>query len=80
VFYIILGVIVCVALAFWPATVASHKGHSFFGYFLLSIPFWWITLFIVYFGLRDKNQTSRDRADDKAAEKALDRDEAKGKS
>jgi len=58
VFWWILGVIVWLALAFWPASVASRKGHSFLGYFLLSIFFWWITLFIVYFGLKDNSQNS----------------------
>jgi ABC-type dipeptide/oligopeptide/nickel transport system permease component len=56
VFLWILGVIIWVSIAFWPASVASRKGHSFFGYFLLSIPFWWITLFIVYFGLKDNSR------------------------
>ena len=55
-FFWILGIIVWVAIAFWPATVAKNKGHSFLGYFLLSLLFWWITLFIVYFGLEDKTQ------------------------
>jgi ABC-type Mn2+/Zn2+ transport system permease subunit len=55
VFLWILGVIIWIAIAFWPATVAKNKGHSFLGYFLLSIFFWWITLFVVYFGLDDKN-------------------------
>jgi ABC-type Mn2+/Zn2+ transport system permease subunit len=54
VFFWMLGVVIWIALAFWPATVARNKGHSFLGYFLLSIPFWWITLFIAYFGLQDK--------------------------
>ena len=26
-----------VALAFWPARVAERKGHSFVGYFILSL-------------------------------------------
>jgi ABC-type dipeptide/oligopeptide/nickel transport system permease component len=56
-FFWILGVIIWVAIAFWPATVAKNKGHSFLGYFLLSLPFWWITLFIVYFGLKDNTTT-----------------------
>ena len=30
---------VWVALAFWPAFVARHKGHSFLGYFILSLFF-----------------------------------------
>jgi hypothetical protein len=53
----ILGVIAWIIIAIWPARVAARKGHSFWGYFLLSLLFWWITLFIVYFGLKDKTQT-----------------------
>ncbi len=37
-----------IAIAFWPARVAARKGHSFFGWFLLSLFFWWITLFVAY--------------------------------
>ncbi len=33
----ILLAVVWVALAFWPARVAGRKGHSFFGYFILSL-------------------------------------------
>jgi hypothetical protein len=43
-----------VIIALWPAFVAKGKGHSFFGWFLLSLFFWWITLFVVYFVLKDK--------------------------
>jgi ABC-type dipeptide/oligopeptide/nickel transport system permease component len=57
VFFWMLGAIIWIAIAFWPATIAKSKGHSFIGYFLLSIPFWWITLFIVYFGLKDETTT-----------------------
>ena len=32
-------VVIWVALAFWPARVASRKGHSFAGYFVLSLLF-----------------------------------------
>jgi hypothetical protein len=57
VFFWILGVFLWILLALWPARVAAAKGHSFWGYFLLSIFFWWITLFVVYFGLEDKTAT-----------------------
>ena len=30
-------IIVWILLAFWPAGVARHKGHSFIGYFLFSL-------------------------------------------
>jgi hypothetical protein len=55
----ILGVFLWILLALWPARVAAAKGHSFFGYFVLSLFFWWITLFIVYFGLDDKSHPAR---------------------
>jgi hypothetical protein len=29
--------IIWIAIAFWPARVAGRKGHSFLGYFLLSL-------------------------------------------
>jgi uncharacterized membrane protein SirB2 len=44
----ILGVIIWVALAFWPARVAGRKGHSFFGYFLLSLLFFPLALIMAY--------------------------------
>jgi len=31
--------IVWIAIALWPARVATRKGHSFFGYFLFSLVF-----------------------------------------
>ncbi len=70
----LLGLILWVILAFWPAIVANRKGYSFLLFLLVSIPFFWITLVVVYL-LKDKNQTAADRAADRAAEKALDREE-----
>ena len=35
----IIGIIIWIAIAFWPARVAGRKGHSFIGYFLLSLLF-----------------------------------------
>jgi hypothetical protein len=37
-----------VALAFWPARVAGRKGHSFFGFFLLSLLFFPLALIAAY--------------------------------
>ena len=42
----ILGLIAFIIIAFIPARIVSSKGRSFFLWFLLSIPFWWITLFV----------------------------------
>ena len=43
-----LFVVVWIALAFWPARVAGRKGHSFFGYFILSLIFWPLALILAY--------------------------------
>jgi hypothetical protein len=44
----IIGVIIWIAIAFWPARVAGRKGHSFFGYFLLSLLFFPLALILAY--------------------------------
>jgi len=50
-------VLLWVAIALIPANIAKSKGHSFWGWFLVSIFFWWITLFITIF-MRDRSATS----------------------
>ena len=35
-------------LAFWPARVAARKGHSFIGYFILSLFFFPLALIMAY--------------------------------
>ena len=47
-FWFIIGFIIWVAIAFWPARVASRKGHSFFGYFLLSLLFFPLAIIMAY--------------------------------
>jgi len=44
----IMGLIVWIAIAFWPARVAGRKGHSFVGYFLLSLFFFPLALIMAY--------------------------------
>jgi len=44
----IVGVIIWIALAFWPARVAGRKGHSFLGYFVLSLFFFPLSLILAY--------------------------------
>ncbi len=70
----ILGFIAWIIVAMWPARVASRKGHSFIGWFIVSLFFWWITLFWVYLGMEDKTRTSRDDKADLAVQRAMDRD------
>jgi len=40
--------IIWIAIAFWPARVAARKGHSFIGYFLLSLLFFPLALIMAY--------------------------------
>jgi hypothetical protein len=44
----VLTLIVWVALAFWPARVARRKGHSWIGYFILSLFFFPLALIMAY--------------------------------
>jgi hypothetical protein len=37
-----------IAIAFWPARVAGRKGHSFIGYFVLSLIFFPLALILAY--------------------------------
>jgi hypothetical protein len=53
----IVFVIIWIALAFWPARVAGRKGHSFFGYFVLSLFFFPLALIIAYM-LRDRTKAA----------------------
>lgn len=49
----ILFLVAWVLIAFWPARVASRKGHSFIGYFFLSLLFFPLALIIAY-AVRDR--------------------------
>ena len=44
----LLAVIVWIAIAFWPARVASRKGHSFILFFLFSLVFFPAALIVAY--------------------------------
>ena len=44
----IIGLIIWIAIAFWPARVAARKGHSFLGYFILSLIFFPLALIMAY--------------------------------
>jgi hypothetical protein len=43
-----IALIIWVAIAFWPARVAARKGHSFVGYFILSLVFFPLALILAY--------------------------------
>jgi hypothetical protein len=44
----IIGLIIWISIAFWPARVAGRKGHSFIGYFFLSLLFFPLALIMAY--------------------------------
>ena len=44
----VLGLIIWIMIAFWPARVASRKGHSWLGYFILSLFFFPLSLIMAY--------------------------------
>ena len=44
----IIGLIIWIAIAFWPARVAGRKGHSFLGYFVLSLICFPLALILAY--------------------------------
>jgi hypothetical protein len=44
----IVGAIIWILIAFWPARVAGRKGHSFLGFFVLSLFFFPLSLLLAY--------------------------------
>lgn len=57
--YLLLGAIVWVLIAFWPARVASRKGYSFFLFFFLSIIFFFLSLLLAY-ALKDRTKSGNE--------------------
>jgi hypothetical protein len=50
-----LFVVIWILIAFWPARVAGRKGHSFIGYFILSLIFFPLALIMAY-AVHDRRQ------------------------
>ena len=46
--YGVIAFVIWIAIAFWPARVAGRKGHSFLGYFLLSLLLFPLALILAY--------------------------------
>jgi hypothetical protein len=57
-FWFMFLLIIWVMLAFWPASIARSKGHSFIGWFIVSLFFWWITLFVALLMKDRRNPTA----------------------
>lgn len=49
----LVGFLIWVAIAFWPARVAGRKGHSFFLFFIFSLIFFPLALITAYL-VRDR--------------------------
>ena len=45
-YYMVLGAILWVFFSLIPAFIALRKGYSFWIFWLISLFFWWITLFV----------------------------------
>jgi hypothetical protein len=59
----IAAVVIWVAIAFWPARVAGRKGHSFLGYFVLSLFFFPLSLIMAYVVEDRSRPVSQPRSD-----------------
>jgi phosphotransferase system glucose/maltose/N-acetylglucosamine-specific IIC component len=73
--FIFLGFVLWIILAFWPAYVAKRRGRSFLLFFILGIFISWLLALILAYILPDKNETPQSREADRAAEKALAKEE-----
>ena len=47
-FWWLFGLLIWVAVAFWPARVAARKGHSFIGFFIFSLFFFPAAIIVAY--------------------------------
>lgn len=53
-FFVILGMILWVTLAFWPAVMAKRKGYNFILFLLMAIFISWLLTLIIVLFLKDK--------------------------
>lgn len=74
-FILILGIAVWVVVALWPAMIAKRKGYSFTLFLLIAILFSFLISLIIALLLKNKNETAQDRADEKAVNDELEKEE-----
>ena len=74
-FYMVLGAVLWVILAFWPAVMAKRKGYSFALFLIMALIISWLLTLIVVLFLKDKNETAQDRADEQAVDAVLEKEE-----
>lgn len=51
----LVWLVAVILIAFWPARVASRKGHSFILYFLLSLVFFPLAIIMAY-AVKDRRE------------------------
>ena len=76
-FFLIIGAVLWVLLALWPAFIARRKGYSFILFLIIALLISWLLALIIVFLLKDKNKTAESIAADQAAEAALEKEENK---
>ena len=74
-FFLIMGALLWVLLALWPAFIARRKGYSFVLFLIIALLISWLLALIIVFILKDKNKTAEMVAANQAAEAALEKEE-----
>lgn len=76
-FLVMLGIVLWLVFAIWPAYIAKTKGYSFILFLILSWFVSFILTLLVVLLLKDKTLTPADKTADEAAEAALDKEEGR---
>lgn len=76
-FFIILGIVLWLVLAMWPAIIAKNKGYSFMLFLILSWFVSFVITLIIAALLKDKTMTRAERIADSSAEAALEKEESR---
>jgi ABC-type Mn2+/Zn2+ transport system permease subunit len=74
-FFVVMGIVLWVILAFWPAIIAKRKGYSFALFLIIALLVSWLLSLVIILVMKDKNQTAESIAADQAAEAALEKEE-----
>lgn len=74
-FFIVMGIALWIMLAPIPAILAKKKGYDFLLFLVLSWFLSFLPILLVVLVLKNKNETSQDRADERAAQAVLEREE-----
>ena len=76
-FFLIMGIVLWVLLALWPAFIARRKGYSFVLFLVIALLISWLLALVIVLILKDKNKTAEMVAANQAAEAALEKEESR---